>query len=265
MKKIKFLSLAVGLLSFIIFQAKAQDNMKRYHVESGKVIYQIHSPGGSGTKTLIFDQYGRRESVHETVQKNGKTVKDQLTLLNNGKAYTVDLLHNTGMDISGRTGMAMGMAAAGGGNDMAASGKKMLETMGGRMVGHQNFLGKDCEKWELNTMGKTSLLIWKGLTLKTETSVMGMKTSETATSVKTGMTFANADFQPPAGVKMETPQMQGMGGMQMSDDDKAQMKKLMNMPYADFKAQMKKDNPSLTDQEIQQAYKMMKQMGKFIK
>ena len=265
MKKIKFLFLAVGLLSFTIFQAKAQDNMKRYHVESGKVTYQILSPGGSGTKTLIFDRYGQRESVHETVQKNGKTVKDQLTLLNNGKAYTVDLLHNTGMDISGRTGMAMGMAAAGGDNDMAATGKKMLESMGGKMVGHQNFLGKDCEKWEMNTMGKTSLFIWKGLTLKTETSVMGIKTSETATSVQTGISFADVDFQPPAGVKMEHPQMQGMDGMQMSDDDKAQMKKLMSMSYADFKAQMKKGNPSLTEQEIQQAYKMMKGMGKYMK
>ena len=264
MKKINILSLALGLLSFMAFQAKAQDHMKRYNVESGKITYQIQSPAGSGTKTLIFDQYGRRESVHEITRKNGKTVKDQLTLLNNGKAYSIDLLHNKGMDISGSTGMAMGMAAAGG-NDMVASGKKMLESMGGKMVGHQNFLGKDCEKWEVNTMGKTNLLVWKGVTLKTETSVMGIRASETANSVKTGMSFSDADFQPPAGIEIENPQMQGMGGMQMSDDDKAQMKKLMNMSYTDFKKQMKKGNPDLTEQEIQQAYKMMKQMGKYMK
>lgn len=265
MKKIMIFSLTLGLLSFTAFRAKAQEHMKRYNVASGKITYNINSPQGTGTKTLIFDNYGRRESVHEIVQKNGKTVKDQLTLLNNGKAYSVDLLHNKGMDMSGRTGMAMKMMAAGGGNDAVATGKKMLKSMGGRMIGHQSFLGKDCEKWELGAMGKTSMLIWKGLTLKTETSIMGIKTSQVASSVQTGLTFADADFRPPAGVKMENSVMQGMGGMQMSADDKAQMKKLMNMSYADFKKQMKKDNPNLSEKEIQQAYNIMKQMGKYIK
>ena len=256
--------LLLMLVSGLQVNAQNEQTTKRYHVPSAKIEYQVTSPEGQGSVVLFFDHYGMRESKHETLQKRGKTVKDQLTLLNNGKAYSINLLDNSGQDMSEATGMAMQL----GGKDMSATGKKMLETMGGKQVGTQNFLGKNCEKWEVNTMGKTTLLIWQGVTLKTETSVMGMKSSEVATSLKTGLSFSAADFQPPAGVHMETPQGMGMGmgqGMGMSPEDKANMKKLMNMSYADFKKMVLKDDPNMKEEDIQQAYKMIKQMGKMIK
>ncbi len=240
---------------------------KRYLVASASVHYAIRSPEGQGTKTLFFDHYGMRESLRETLQKNGKTVRDQMTIINNGKAYHINLLKGSGSvgDISGN----MQMMQMAGGKDMSATGMKMLKSMGGKMTGHENFLGKNCEKWELNTMGKTTMLIWQGIPLKTETRVMGMTTAETATSVKTGQTYAEADFQPPRGIKIEQPDPAGMGmgaaGMQMSADDKAQMKKMMNMSYADFKKLMKQKEPDMSEEEIKQTYNMMKQMGKYIK
>jgi len=266
-KKIKLLSLTLLLMTFFSSQVNAQDKMKRYPVESGKITYTLTSPEGTGTKVLFFDHYGRRESSHETLQKQGKTVKDQLTILNEGKAYSIDLLKNKGQDMSQSTGMAMQMMTGATGNNMSATGKKMLEAMGGKKVGYQNFLGKNCEKWEVNTLGKTTVLIWQGIPLKTETSVMGIKSVSQATSVKTGLSFSNADFEPPAGVEIEesmSPGM-GMGGMQMSDEDRQQMEKLKNMSYADFKKMVKKENPDMPDEEIQQMYNMMKQMSKIIK
>ncbi len=251
------------LLLVLGFQCKAQDKTKRYHVQSGKIIYKTVSPQGKGTIVLFFDHYGMRESKHETLQKRKKTVKDQLTILNNGKAYSIDLLNNSGQDISEATGTAMQL----GGKDMSATGKKMLETMGGEQVGTENFLGKNCEKWQVNTMGKTTILIWKGVSLKTTTSVFGIKSTEEATSIKTGVSFSDSDFEPPAGVKMENLDNQGMGmgNMQISNDDKAKMKKMMNMPYADFKKMMKKDNPNLSDEEIKQSYNMMHKLGSIFK
>ena len=255
------------LLFATVLQLKAQDKMKRYPVASAKVTYTINSPEGTGTKVLFFDHYGRRESAHEIIQKHGKTVKNQLTLLNEGKAYSIDLLKNTGEDMSQSTGMAMQMMTGATGNNMSATGKKMLEGIGGKKVGYQNFLGKNCEKWEVNTMGKTTLLIWQGITLKTETSVMGMKSTEQATSVKTGQSFSNTDFEPPAGVKMEKQEIPGMdmGAAGMSAEDRQQMEKLKNMSYADFKKMVLKDDPNMKEEDIRQAYKMMKQMSKMIK
>ncbi len=265
-KPTKYLLFLLFLLFSLTLQVNAQNNIKRFPIKSAKITYKIKSPQGEGTKVLFFDQYGKRESSHETLNKRGKTVKDQLTILNNGKAYSINLLTNKGQDISAQTGMAMKMMTGATGKDMSATGKKMLESMGGKQVGTQNFLGKNCEKWEVRTMGKTTMLIWQGIPLKTESSVMGMKSSEEATSVHAGLSFSNNDFEPPAGVEIERLDMGGMGaGMQMSTDDKAQMKKLMSMSYADFKKQMKKGNPNITDEEIQQAYNMMKQMGKILK
>ncbi len=254
------------ITGFFLFHFAVQAQVgqaKRYHVKSAKISYRISSPEGQGTTILFFDRYGMRESKHETLQKNGKTVKDQLTIINNGKAYVINLLDHTGIakDISGN----MQMMQMAGGKDMSATGMKMLKSMGGKLTGHENFLGKNCEKWELNTMGKTTMLIWQGIPLKTETRVMGMTNAETAISVKTGQTYAEADFQPPRGIKMETPEPMNMGGMQMSADDKAQMKKMMNMSYADFKKLMKQKEPDMSEEELKQTYNMMKQMGKYIK
>ena len=256
-----FLPVVLFLFAFTL-QSRAQET-KRYHVESGKVTYKINSPEGKGTKVLIFDSWGMRESVRETIQKNGRTVKDQLTILNNGKSYAVNMLTKEGEDMSETSGMAMRL----GGKDMTASGKKMLESMGGKMTGTVNFLGKNCEKWEVHTMGTTTILVWKGLTLKTTASVMGIKNTEEAVSVKTGLSFSDSDFEPPAGVKISVPQGQGMGfgDMQMSNEDKQQMDELMKMSYSDFKKKMKEGNPDLTDEEIKQSYDLMHKMGDIFK
>ncbi len=257
-----YLMPVVLFLFAFTLQSRAQET-KRYHVESGKVTYKIKSPEGTGTKVLIFDSWGMRESVRETIQKNGRTVKDQITILNNGKAYTVDMLTKEAEDISESAGMAMLI----GGKDMTASGRKMLESMGGKMTGTENFLGKNCEKWVVHTMGTTTMLVWKGLTLKTTASIMGIKNTEEAVSIKTGLSFSDSDFEPPAGVEIishEGPGM-GFGDMQMSDEDKQQMDKLMKMSYSDFKKMMKEENPNLTDEEIKQSYELMHKMGDIFK
>ncbi len=264
----KLLFLTLLFMVFFSFQTKAQDKMKRYPIESGKISYRITSPEGTGSKVLFFDHYGRRESTHETIQKKGKTVKDQITLLNKGKAFLINLLTNKGRDMSQSTGMAMKMMTGVTGNNMSATGKKMLEGMGGKKVGYQTFLGKNCEKWEMNTLGKTTLLLWNGIPLKTETSVMGIKTIAEATSVSTGQSFSDAAFQPPAGVKIERqeiPEGMGMGASGMSAEDRQQMEKLKNMSYADFKKMALKDDPNMKEEDIQQAYKMMKKMGEIFK
>ncbi len=257
---------AVTILLFAFSQIKAQnDEMKRYPIESAKVIYNLKSPEGTGTKVLIFDNYGRRESVHETLKKRGKIIKDNVTILNNGKSYSIDLLTNTGIDQSQVTGASMQLITGLGGNDVSATGKKMLEGMGGEKVGSENFLGKNCEKWQVNSMGKTTMLLWEGIPLKTETRVLGIKSVEEATSIKTGVSFSNSDFEPPAGIEMENTENIMDESMQLSDEDKEKMKQLENMSYSDFKKMMKQDNPDVSEEEIKQSYEMMKKLGKILK
>jgi hypothetical protein len=261
-KTAKFLFAGVILL-LAFGQLKAQDDyIKRYPIESAKVTYNVKSPDGNGTKVLIFDNYGKRQSVHETLKKHGKVIKDNLILFNNDKSYIVDLLENTAIDQSEISGMAMNMVKGMGGDDMSASGKKVLESMGGKQIGNESFLGKNCEKWQVNTMGKTTMLIWKGIPLKTESRVFGIKSLEEATSIKTGLSFSDSDFEPPAGIKIENTAEKINESMEISDEDREQMRKLQNMSYSEYKSILKKDNPNLTDEEIKQSYELMKKLGK---
>ncbi len=260
---------AITLLFISTIGVNAQNtNLKRYHVESGEINYKTVSPEGKGTKTVKFDSYGMREVTRETVTKNGRIIKDQLTIINNGKGYSIDLLSKTGMDISERLSAAMGMTKPDDG-DYSEAGKKMLEKMGGKQVGSENFLGKNCEKWEINMMGKTEILLWKGITLKTEANVMGFKTSEIAQNIKTGVSFPDSEFEVPDGIEIQK-QDNGFSQFGQSDDNDTKemnqkIEDLKNMSYPEFKKMMKQEDPNMSDEEIKQAYDMMKKMGDIFK
>ena len=259
------------LMLLILSLSTTVSGQKRYHVKAAKVTYETVSPEGKGTKILKFDNYGMREVTHTKVVKNGKVIKDELTIINNGKGYVVDLLNNTATDISERLSASMSMMKPGDG-DYSKMGKDMLKSMGGKQTGTENFLGKTCEKWELNMMGKMNFLFWNGVPLKTESKIMGMTISEVAKSIDTDVSFSDSDFKVPAGVKIEKvdqgfSQFGDFGG----DDDmdreemKQQIEQLKNMSYSDFKKMMKKEDPDMSDDDIKQAYEMMKKMGDLIK
>ena len=250
---------------FFMSNADAQTK-KRYEVESGEIVYHTKSPDGTGTKILKFDQYGMREVTRETIEKNGKVVRDMLTILDNEKAYSVDLLNKTGEDMSERINASMQMMQPSDGN-YSAMGKDMLKKMGGKMVGHDTFLGKNCEKWNMKMMGDINLLIWNGIVLRSESKIMGMTILEEAQSVKTGMSFPDSEFQPPDGIRINKNEDSPFSGenMGMDDEDMQKIKELQNMSYEDFKKMMKREDPGLSDEEIKQTYEMMKKMGDIFK
>ena len=54
--------------------------------------------------------------------------------------------------------------------------------MGGKKIGTEKFLGKQTDIWEIKQMG-TKSWVWKGVTLKTESNMMGMKINIVATKI----------------------------------------------------------------------------------
>ncbi len=264
MKKL-ILTAACLMFAGAFITAQTTHVEKRYETESGKVVYDVVSPEGKGTKTLYFDDYGLKESVHTVLKKRKKAVKDELVLLNKGKAYSVDLLDNTAQDISASFDMAQRIS----GKNMSATGKEMLEQMGGTKTGNETYLGKNCEVWEVKMMGSTKMLIYKGVPLKTESRMMGIKSSEIARSFDEGISVPDSRFQLPAGVKVkEMPKemMNPYGNMEtdegMTKEDKEMMERVKNMSYDEFRKMVKKEDPDATDEEIKQVYEMMKQISK---
>jgi len=249
----------LSLIMLLLFATQiiwAQNEYKRYGIKSAKVEYKTVSDEGMGTKTLLFDDYGMKERLRETISKNNHVIKDNLTILNGEKAYSVDLLTNEATDISASFQMANAMA----GNDLAAKGKDMLEAMGGKMTGYADMLGKHCEKWELNTMGKTVLLIYKAIPLSTKVTVMSFTSTEEATSFKEGVSTNPSDFELPSGVVIaEQEYGEGLGSAGgMTDEEREHMEKMQKMTYEEFRDFVKKEQPDAKEEEIKLIYKMMK-------
>ncbi len=257
MKLIKRLSItAFALLSLTLL---GQNNYKRYEIKSARVEYKTLSPQGTGTKTLLFDDFGTRERVHEKIYNNNQLVVDKLTLLNGDKAYSVDLLTNKASDASASIKMAKSVS----GTDMSAAGKEMLKSLGGKMVGKKSMLGKMCDVWQVSTVGNTTLLVYKSVPLSVQVKVMGFTTSQEATSFKEGVSTSETDFKLPQGVTLQEVKSARSRiideyGNGMTEKDKRDLQKLQKMSYDEFKAFVKKNDPNADEDEIKMIYNMMK-------
>lgn len=58
--------------------------------------------------------------------------------------------------------------------DLNQMGYKMLEEMGGKKVGEEEFFGKSCEVWEIPSVG-SKVWFWEDLPLRSEVKMMGQE------------------------------------------------------------------------------------------
>jgi hypothetical protein len=199
MKQINILLIMV-LLALGVTNLLAQN--KRYHVKSGVVEYKM-SGGGSifgiknetkGTSKLIFKDWGNIELTDEksTSTTMGKTdVVDKITKIDNGKVYSVD------KDRKVITVFTLDMLKQS--KDMTKMGKDMLKSVGGKKIGTGKVLGYTCEIWE--ALG-SKIWIYKGVTLKVEASIMGIKSTQIATKAKFNINISDSKFKlPPYPIK----------------------------------------------------------------
>jgi hypothetical protein len=85
-------------------------------------------------------------------------------------------------------------AMFGGGKNLKESGEAMMKKMGGKKLGTDKVLGYTCDMWDL--MGSKQCM-YKGIPLKIETDVMGMKSTEIATKAEFDIGLSKDDFKLP--------------------------------------------------------------------
>ncbi len=178
-------------------------DMHLFDIKSGKVTYAVIGSANmmgvqmqtKGKKRLVFDKYGARNLTETvTVEKrsgmggNETTKTHTLTLMDGERLYVADFNHKTITKMPN-----VGAAMLGGGN-MKQKGLTMMKQMGGRKTGTDKVLGYTCDVWEL--MG-TKQCIYKGVTLKVESNVMGVVNKEVATDVQFGISLSDSDFKLP--------------------------------------------------------------------
>ena len=180
MKKLLLLGISLMVISTQTVFAKT----KRYDVESGIVTYTITSSGNimgfrhesHGKKTLYFKEYGNVEvqESEEVSSTMGHTDREHILFkIEDGIAYSVNFQRKmiTKQDISEMMQ----------GRDMGKMGREMLKKMGGKKVGSGKVLGFPCEVWEVTG---SKIWMYKGVTLRSESNIMGMMRKEEATKAK---------------------------------------------------------------------------------
>jgi len=205
MTKIAKVSIAVLIGSSMLVAGANQ--MAMYDMKSGKIEYEIKGSGEImgqkmktiGKKRVIFDEYGAKNLTEEnkidkqTIMGQTKTTKTHtMTYMKESMIYHVNFESKRIMRMAN---MAASMGALmGGGKNMKQTGEEMMKKMGGKKTGTDKVLGYTCDVWEL--MG-TKQCIYKGLPLRVETDMMGIKNTEIATKAEFDIPLSKDDFKMP--------------------------------------------------------------------
>jgi len=179
------------------------DKIKRYGIKSGIVKYKLIGTQ-EGEESIYFDQWGLREAkFNKATIKIGNTSQsnETLTILNSEGMYTIDLINKTGLKSPYKILDQLKTLAASSGGDLAIAGMKMLEAMGGKKQGTEEFLGKSCEVWFVKAT-ETKMWIWKGITLKSTINIMGMKQTTEAIDIQSDASVPEDKFKVPEGIKI---------------------------------------------------------------
>jgi len=207
MVKIVKISMMVLLGSSLAFSGASQ--MQKYEVKSGKVDYEIKGSGDImgmvkiktiGKKRVIFDEYGVQNLVEEnkvekkTTQGQTETTKSHtMVYMKDSILYQVDFSKKRIMRMQ-NPATAMG-ALLGGDKSMKQTGEAIMKQMGGKKIGSDKVLGYTCDVWQI--MGSVKQCMYKGIPLKVESDMMGMKNREIATKIEFDISIAKEDFELP--------------------------------------------------------------------
>jgi len=243
MRHIKILT-ALFVLSVAVSGLCAQT--KRYEVKSGIIEYDISGAGEmmgiktetKGTAKNMFKDWGNVELYDETKRSIVMGMEDhqrEMTKFDGKNVYVVDF--DKKVIVKYTPEMLLDSEY----KDLAKSGKDMMISMGGKKVSEDEILGYACEVWEMLHM---KIWMHKGILLKSEANLMGIKHTTKATSVKLNV--------PVSDEKLKLPDFPIKSMKEM-------MREGMN-PNGDMKdtpSQM----PQMTPEQMQQMREMMKSFG----
>jgi hypothetical protein len=180
----------------------------KYGVKSGIIKYKLTIYGnvmdnvvsGSGFENLYFDNWGKKELKEELITKTTKAKffkdekKEQTEIHNlqktvNNTIYKVD--YNKKI-INKSTNINTEMNTYDPNNTIKSN--NILKEFGGEKLGNEIFKGYDCEIWNIRG---TKQWLYKGVPLKTEHTLIGVKTIKEAVSADFNVIVVNNEFELP--------------------------------------------------------------------
>ncbi len=250
MKRIFAISVAV-LMSFGML---AQNQpVKTYQIKSGYVKYKM---GGNaqGTHEIWWDNYGDWKREEKNITTTTKMLgiksetKEHTVVISKGKLiWTADLEKNTGTKaINPMYDMVQAQMGDMSDQEQEDLGLGILSGLGGQKeVGKEKVMGYECDV--IKVMGVTSWT-YKNVPLKTETNMMGSKSSEVATDFDPNARVSASKFEPLSNIDYELPDpsmAEEFEAALNNPDGVGAAKKIIPLTYSfeKFKAKMNQHNP----------------------
>ncbi|MFA5417062.1 MAG: hypothetical protein WC341_01260 [Bacteroidales bacterium] len=202
----KNITLALGIVWMFTVGTYAQKATK-YTIKSGHIEYKL-TGNTTGTKSVWFDDYGEKsfvqtkaKSVTTMYGETNESTEDNIVIMNGSIVYNIDMstLSGTKMEnefYSLSEELVGEMSEA----ERKQFGKDLLKNMGGEIAGTEIILGKTCE---VIKMVNIKVWIYEGVTLRSESKIMGIETNETAVRFEENIRVPAIKFEPPKEVIIE--------------------------------------------------------------
>lgn len=250
--------ISILIMVSISFWTIAQQKTQQYAIKSGYVEYQL-SGNTSGIKKIWWDSFGEKSKTEinsETTTSifGMKNVEQTHTIeiLIKDKYWTADLKENTGY----KGTLAYYKASKTYVESMSQKEQeefadRLIASLGGQKLTNETVMGYNCEV--LTVMG-SKIWIHKGVTIKSETKILGMESNEAAVELDFNKSISGSVFIAPSKIKYEdiNQQQQGMsGGMsalneafsgEEYNDDENYQSIPVKYPYTSFQSKINNFN-----------------------
>jgi len=237
------------------------DDYRKYPFETAIVKYKLE---GNKEGEKIYYIYGAGYKIAEyIIEKKGKKIKENTGVITIGPfTTTIDFIDKQAVEMEN----PFLLFSADSERDWQKTGENILIKTGYEKMGKESIIGKECNLW---VNGKSSLWIWNGLVLK----MKERSYSETATSVEIDVPVPEDKFRVPDDIEFErvnsdelfpdiTAEEFEQEYYNSKEEEEEMLDMIEDMSYSEFKAMVKKEDPEMTDNEIQQAYLYLKQRAK---
>lgn len=213
--KNKFFALAILASLTMLFSCKSKTNETaassenpteattetakgKYAIKSGIVEYKTQMMGMDVLQTMYFDDFGKKEAQEVKMEMMGVKMHT-LTITKDGFIYSLDMMKKTGTKTEEMGAMTQNI-------DFQNLSEELAKDMDLKKLGTEEFLGKTCDKMSIDYKKmamKGTFLVYKGIALKSENEMGGMKVNLIAQKFEENPIIPNDKFEVPADFKME--------------------------------------------------------------
>lgn len=172
------------------------DFSKRYGIKSAIVEYTI-TGSQSGTKTLYFDNWGMKQAEYTNSVLQIAGFSKNINLLNiikDDSNYIIDLDRKTGTKT--KNPIKKLITELQNQKSFGEFGEQILLKNGAMKTGREEFLGKECDIYEIANAG-TKIWVWKWIPLKTITKSGGIEINSAANKIDVDIIVPSEKFELP--------------------------------------------------------------------